>query len=100
MRGFLIGVVAGLLVGGAIVFFAFGGVPRAARAPGEPIKPTDPQHQTGAAQVVIKEDLLNQVLTTIFQQMNPPSFPLSVSDADRPTEFRVQNAVDNACDSR
>ena len=77
MRGFVIGILVGLIAGAAIVFFAFGGVRRAAKGPGEPIKPPDPQHQTGAAQVVIKEDLLNQVLTTIFQQMNPPSFPLA-----------------------
>lgn len=101
MRGFLIGALVGLLVGAAIVFFMFGGVPRAARAPGEPIKAPDPQHQNSTAQIVIKEDLLNQVLTTIFQQMNPPSFPLQAAAVQRrPDEFRILPALEEQCDSR
>ena len=100
MRGFLIGILVGIVAGAAIVFFAFGGVPRSAKAPGELIKPPDAQHAAPAAQVVIKEDLLNQVLTTIFQQMNPPSFPLAVSDVEHPVSYRILKAVDTGCESR
>jgi len=101
MRNLLIGLLIGILVGGGIVFFAFGGARSAAAKPGEPIKPPDPQHQTGAAQVVIKEDLLNQVLTTIFQQMNPPSFPLQAAAVSpEGDEFRVVQALEQQCDSR
>ncbi|MFL6374224.1 MAG: hypothetical protein ACJ73D_06125 [Pyrinomonadaceae bacterium] len=101
MRGFLIGALVGLLAGAAIVFFMFGGVPRAAKAPGELIKPPDPQRQNSTAQIVIKQDLLNQVLATIFQQMNPPSFPLQISAGDpRRDEFRILPALQEQCDSR
>jgi len=99
MRGFLIGILVGLVVGAAIVFFAFGGARSAAAKPGQPIKPPDPQHPA-TAQVVIKEDLLNQVLTTIFQQMNPPSFPLAASASSDPESFRIIRAVETSCDSR
>src|SRR5437764_7818134 len=101
MRGFLIGALVALLAGAAIVFFMFGGVPRAAKAPGEPIKPPDPQRQNSTAQIVIKQDLLNQVLTTIFQQMNPPSFPLQVSAmGPEKDDFRVIPALQEQCDGR
>ncbi len=99
MRGFLIGILVGLLAGAAIVFFAFGGVRSAAARPGQPIKPPDPQHPA-TAQVVVKEDLLNQVLTTIFQQMNPPSFPLAVSGQPREERFVVLPALEQQCESR
>jgi hypothetical protein len=100
MRNLIIGLLVGILVGGGIVFFAFGGARSAAAKPGEPIKPPDPQHPA-AAQVVIKEDLLNQVLTTIFQQMNPPSFPLQASAIEpRQDVYRIIPALEEQCDSR
>jgi len=98
MRTFLIGTLVGLLVGAALVFFWLGGVPRAAKAPGEPIKAPDPQSQTTSAQVVIKQDLLNQVLTTIFKQMQPPSFPLQISAAaDGSAWPRAVYALEDGC---
>jgi hypothetical protein len=97
MRTFLIGILVGLLVGAALVFFLLGGVPRAAKAPGEPIKPPDPQAQTTSAQVVIKQDLLNQVLQTIFKQMQPPSFPLQIAAEDKPVWPKAIYALDDGC---
>jgi len=98
MRTFLIGTLVGLLVGAALVFFLFGGVPRAAKAPGEPIKPPDPQSQTTSAQVVIKQDLLNQVLTTIFKQMQPPSFPLQIGAVAEGSAWpRAMYALEDGC---
>jgi hypothetical protein len=49
---------------------------------------------------VIKEDLLNQVLTTIFQQLSPPSFPLAVSDVGAAKQYRFEKAVETSCDGR
>src|SRR5436190_12145069 len=98
MRTFLIGTLVGLLVGAALVFFLFGGVPRAAKAPGEPIKPPDPQSQTTSAQVVIKQDLLNHVLTTIFKQMQPPSFPLQIGALAEGSAWpRAMYALEEGC---
>ncbi|HTH50348.1 MAG TPA: hypothetical protein VL501_00345 [Pyrinomonadaceae bacterium] len=98
MRTLLIGLLIGILAGGALVYFTFVGVPRSDKRPGDAIKPPDANsHPT--AQVVLKEDLLNQVLSTIFQQMNPPSFPLaSLESGD--DGYKIVNAQANGCDSR
>jgi hypothetical protein len=72
--------VVGVLLGGALIFFFFGGVPRAAKLPGEPIRPPDAGGlPSGTAQIVLREDFFNEVLTTIFRDMNPPAFPLGTN---------------------
>ena len=99
MRGFLIGILVGIVAGAAIVFFAFGGIRRAAKPPGETIKPPDAT-QKSTAQIVIKEDLLNEVLTTIFSKMNPPSFPLEVgSIGTKVDEYQIVRVFDDQCES-
>lgn len=77
MGKILIGLVIGLLVGGAITFFAFVGVPRASQYPGTPIQPPDPANTTASAQIVLGQELFNQVLTTIFRDISEPAFPLA-----------------------
>lgn len=72
----LVGVLIGLIAGAAFVFFFFVGVPRAAKSPGEPIKPPDASVPGGTAQIVLRQDFFNEVLGAIFKNMNPPSFPL------------------------
>jgi hypothetical protein len=83
---FIIGCAAGLILGGILTFYLFVGVPRAALAPGNPILPPDAGGTPPAtAQIVLKQDFFNEVLKTIFRDMNAPSFPLSL------TENRVPN---------
>ncbi|HEV7699171.1 MAG TPA: hypothetical protein VGO43_02995 [Pyrinomonadaceae bacterium] len=98
MRNFIIGAVIGLLGGAAMVFFMFVGAPRAANRPGVAIEAPDTQTK-GGAQVVIKADLLNQVLGTIFRDMQPPAFPLQVV-ADGDETPRYESAQANACDGQ
>jgi hypothetical protein len=98
MRNFIIGAVIGLLAGAALIFFLFVGVPRSANKPGEAIKAPDSQTK-GGAQVVIKADLLNQVLGTIFRDMQPPAFPLQVA-ADASAQPRYEFAQASACDGQ
>jgi hypothetical protein len=75
-----IGLIIGLLLGGALVFYFFVGVPRASVAPGAPVLPPDPSGvPPGTAQIVLRQDFFNTVLQTIFRDMKPPSFPLSAS---------------------
>ena len=77
---FIIGILVGLLVGGAVTFFMFVGVPRAAVAPGVPIQPPDASGSPpGTAQIVLKQDFFNEVLKTIFRDMSAPSFPLALT---------------------
>ena len=74
----LIGALIGLILGGVITFLVFVGVPRAADTPpGAPIRPPDLGGvPPGTAQIVLREQFFNDVLGTIFGEMNPPSYPL------------------------
>ena len=77
---FLLGALLGVVIGGALVLYFFGGAPRAADIPGAPIQPPDAGGvPPGTAQIVLRQQFFNEVLTTIFRDMNAPSFPLNVS---------------------
>jgi len=73
----LIGALIGLIVGGVVTFFVFVGVPRAGSTPGAPIQQPDRNGvPPGTAQIVLREQFFNDVLGTIFTEMNPPSYAL------------------------
>ena len=77
---FVIGAILGVIIGGLLVFYTFGGVPRAAQVPGEPIQPPDANGvPAGTATIVLNQQFFNEILTTIFQQMNEPSFQLGAN---------------------
>ncbi len=76
MAKFIIAGLIGLVVGGALVFYFFVGVPRAAQTPGAPIQPPDAGVAAGSAQIVLRQEFFNEVITTIFRDMNAPAFPL------------------------
>jgi len=76
MGKLIIGILIGLILGGVLTFLFFVGAPRASQSPGTPIQPPDPNGAPGTAQIVIKQDFFNDVLGTIFRDMNAPSFPL------------------------
>ncbi len=83
---FIVGSLVGLILGGVLTFYFFVGVPRAGVAPGTPVLPPDPNGNPPAtAQIVLKQDFFNEVLKTIFRDMNAPSFPLSLSENNRTT---------------
>jgi len=77
MSKLILGLVIGLLAGGALTFFIFAGVPRAAQTPGAPIQPPDASVPAGSAQIVLRQDFFNEVLATIFRDTGDPAFPLS-----------------------
>jgi hypothetical protein len=93
MGKFLIGLLVGAVVGGALIFFLFtGGAPRAAKAPGEKIKPPDPNGGPGGtATVVLKQDFFNEVLGTIFRDMNAPAFPLNLTGQIKKSDTPVMS---------
>lgn len=90
---FLLGIVAGLLIGGFAVFFYLGGAPRASETPGRLIQPPDPNGTPGGtAQIVLRQEFFNTVLQTIFRDMNSPSFPIGIgaenhSESNNPLQF-------------
>jgi hypothetical protein len=86
MGKIIIGIIIGLIVGAAGTFFIFVGVPRASQVPGQPIKPPDAAIAAGAAQIVLRQDFFNEVLSTIFRDMNPPAFPIDLAANSNNTE--------------
>jgi hypothetical protein len=91
MGKLIIGLVIGLVLGCAITFFMFGGVPKAGKAPGVRIQPPDSAGSpAGTAQIVLKEQFFNHVLETIFRDMNPPAFPLSMAGNNGSEPSNVQ----------
>ena len=102
MGKFILGTLLGLVIGGALVFFFFGGAPRAAQLPGEPIQPPDPNGSpAGTAQIVLKQDFFNNVLMTIFRDMNAPSFPLNLGENKIEDPNAVKYALtQNQCEGK
>jgi hypothetical protein len=101
---FIVGSLVGLILGGVLTFYFFVGVPRAGVAPGTPVQPPDPNGNPPAtAQIVLKQDFFNEVLKTIFRDMNAPSFPLSLSEnngAANSESAKYALFQDNPCDGK
>lgn len=76
MGRLILGLIIGLLLGGVLTFFLFVGTPRAGKVPGEIVKAPDASMPAGTAQIVLKPEFFNGILTTMFQQMNPPVFQI------------------------
>jgi len=77
MGKFIAGLLIGIIGGGALIYSLFIGVPRSAQVPGTPVKPPDASGvPAGTAQLVVRQELVNEALSTIFHQMNPPTFSL------------------------
>jgi hypothetical protein len=100
---FISGSLAGLLIGGALTFYLFVGVPQAVQKPGAPIQPPDASGTPpGTAQIVLKQEFFNEVLKTIFRDMNAPSFPLTLTE-NRTAENSAtpeRAALQGGCDGR
>lgn len=83
MARLVIGLIFGIVLGSALTFYFFVGVPKAVIAPGMPIQAPDANGlPAGTAQIVLRQQFFNEVLNTIFQEMNEPTFPLG----SNPTE--------------
>ena len=99
MAKVLIGVLIGLIVGGALTFYFFVGVRRASQTPGTPIQAPDAEVPAGTAQIVLRQDFFNEVLGTIFRDMNDPAFQLAGGSSDVNAEYALfQDA--QPCESR
>jgi hypothetical protein len=80
MARLVIGLLVGLVVGAAAVFYLFVAVPKAVIAPGTPVSPPDAAGQpAGTARITLRQEFFNDVMTSIFRDMKPPTFPLSLT---------------------
>jgi len=77
MVKFIIGLVVGALIGGALAFYFLSGGISGTSVPGEPIRPPDQAGvPEGTAEVRVHQEFFNEALGTIFRDMDPPVFPL------------------------
>jgi len=91
MARLIVGLLIGLVLGGALTFYFFVGVPQAVKAPGTPIQPPDPNGlPPGTAQIVLRQQYVNDALGTIFQDKKPPSFPLATATGDCEGRITIQ----------
>jgi hypothetical protein len=101
---FVIGSIVGLIVGGVLTFYLFVGVPQAVNKPGAPIQPPDASGMSPTtAQIVLKQEFFNEVLKTIFRDMNAPSFPLTLTenrDANGSGQVEYAALQQGGCDGR
>jgi len=103
---FIIGAVLGLAIGGGLVFYLFGGAPRAAQLPGVPIQAPDPNGSpAGTASVILNQQFFDTILTTIFRDMNAPAFPLNLTgqnnfDATAKPQYASFALQNGGCDGR
>lgn len=88
---FLLGALLGLVLGGVLAYYLFVGAPSASQTPGQPIQPPDPSgNPPGTAQVILSQEFFNNILQTIFRDMNAPSFQLGLTQTE---ETENPNAV-------
>jgi hypothetical protein len=74
---YVLTLLAGLVLGGALVFFLFVGAPRAKPLPGSVVKPPEQGGDPpGTALVTLDEKFFDALLATIFRDLGAPSFPL------------------------
>ena len=68
----------GLLLGGALIYFFLVGAPRAAKPPGEAVRaPEAGGDPPGTVVLTLDEQFFNTLLGTIFRDMGPPTFQLA-----------------------
>lgn len=80
---YILTLVGGVLIGGLLVFFLLVGAPRANRLPGAPVKPPEAGGDPpGTALIILDKQFFDTVLSTIFRDMNAPSFPLQLTKMD------------------
>ncbi|HKS30697.1 MAG TPA: hypothetical protein VJS44_23040 [Pyrinomonadaceae bacterium] len=100
---YILTLLAGLLIGGALVFFFLVGAPTANRLPGQPIKPPDPGGPPpGTAMIILDKPFFDTVLAAIFRDMNAPSFQLTKNaegNASAEGASLVEAAFQNGCPS-
>jgi hypothetical protein len=74
---YVLTLLGGLVIGGALVFFLFVGAPRVKPMPGSPVKPPEQGGDPpGTALVTLDEKFFDALLATIFRDLGAPSFPL------------------------
>lgn len=82
---YVLTLLGGLVLGGALVYLLFVGAPGARQLPpGDPVAAPDPSGPPpGTALVTLNEPFFNTLLTTIFRDLGAPAFPLQLGASQR-----------------
>src|ERR1044072_4562186 len=83
--------VLGLVVGAGAAIFLLG-VPRAKALPGNRVEAPSGETPPGTVMVSLSDSFVNELLATVFKQLNPPTFNLGSTMA-RPSEGLIRNAA-------
>ena len=98
---YVLTLLGGLLIGGALVFFLFVGAPRVRSLPGSPVKPPEQGGDPpGTAVVTLDEKFFDTLLATIFRDLGAPTFPLqftSLGGQPQGQEVFVRAALQGGC---
>src|SRR5687767_6757860 len=72
---FILALLLGVVLGGALVYFLFVGAPGSRQVPGEAVREPDPSGPPpGTAVVELDEQFFNTLLGTIFSDLGQPTF--------------------------
>ncbi|HSK71785.1 MAG TPA: hypothetical protein VK892_08835 [Pyrinomonadaceae bacterium] len=101
---FLLGALLGLVIGGLLTFYLFVGTPSASKAPGQPVQPPDPGgNPPGTAQVILPQEFFNNILQTIFRDMNAPAFQLGLmqkEETENPNVVKYGLLQNGGCEDK
>lgn len=102
MGRIIAGFIIGLLLGGALTFYLFVGTPKSIKAPGIPIKAPDAGGPPpGTVTVVINQQFFDTILSTIFRDLNAPSFPVGLAESKSPLDANQTSfALRQECENR
>ncbi|HYO62116.1 MAG TPA: hypothetical protein VER08_00515 [Pyrinomonadaceae bacterium] len=97
---YLLTLILGVVVGGALAYFLLVGAPRAAKPPGEPVRaPEAGGSPPGTVVVTLDEQFFNTLLGTIFRDMGSPTFKLASAEPSPAPAGRDGAAVLTAASS-
>ncbi len=88
---YIITLLVGLVLGAAVAIFLLG-VPRAKTLPGTRVGPPTGEPPANTVVVSVPDEFLDELLTTVFRDLGPPSFNLS-SGQRSPTDAFVERAA-------
>lgn len=95
---FILGTILGIVIGGFLIFFVIIGVPSANLPPGTPIQPLGADGiPAGTASISLNQQFFDTVLSTIFRDMNSPSFLLG---QNQPQTNQAEQIAFQGCDGK
>ncbi|HEX8476132.1 MAG TPA: hypothetical protein VF666_19185 [Pyrinomonadaceae bacterium] len=88
---YILTLIIGALIGGALIYYFFVGVPQSAKLPGEPVRaPEAGGSPPGTAVLTLDENFFNTLLGTIFRDLNAPTFKLAAMQGDAASPFAFE----------